>query len=322
MRISVLIATYNRAALLDECLEHLSRQPFAGGDEIIVVDNGSSDATPAVLERRHHSFGIPLRHLDEWRPGKSVALARAVAVANGDVLVFIDDDVNVDAKWLDAMREAMADRDVALAGGRVVPRWERRPPWWLKLHEGSGRLAAPLALLDYGSEMLSLGPRTALGANMAVRHDVIRSVGGFATHLGKLRGTLLSGEDHELCQRVQAAGFTAIYLPSAVVHHWVPANRARLTYCLRWFFWSGITNAAIDANGVGREQVVLGIPRYLIRRSVAALAAAPFLALAGKTTHAIDRAIDLAFAVGYAASRWGLVRIAPTPAASPAGQPA
>src|SRR5438445_582224 len=87
-----------------------------------------------------------------------------------------------------------------------------------------GPLASPLALLDYGSSTVDLGARTVIGANMAVRRSVFVQVGGFAPHLGKLRGTLLSGEDRELCRRVQAAGFRAVYCPAAGVRHWVPAD--------------------------------------------------------------------------------------------------
>jgi glycosyltransferase involved in cell wall biosynthesis len=322
MRASVIIATFNRASLLDECLDHLNRQSFEDGDEVIVVDNGSTDATASVLARHRATFAVPLRHLEEPRPGKSIAVARALAVARGDVLVFTDDDVNVDPGWLAEIRRAMASGDVALVGGPVAPRWERPAPRWLEVHSGSGRLAAPLALLDYGAEVFPLGPRTVLGANMAIRHDVIRRVGGFAAHLGKLRGTLLSGEDHDLCRRVQDAGFTALYLPSAGVRHWVPASRVRLWYCLKWFFWSGITHATLDDQDGRHDAAVLGVPRYLIRRSLNALAAGPALMLTGRGAQAIERAIDLAFAAGYAARRWGLVRVSPSPAAEPTGQAA
>ena len=47
--ISVIIATFNRDALLDECLRHLERQHFLPGDEILIVDNGCTDLTPSVI---------------------------------------------------------------------------------------------------------------------------------------------------------------------------------------------------------------------------------------------------------------------------------
>src|SRR5437870_633079 len=120
----------------------------------------------------------------------------------------------------------MADESVAAVGGPVAPRWEHLAPRWLRFDDrGYGRLGAPLALLNYGDKREQLGRRTLLGANLAVRREVIQHVGGFAPHLGKIRGTLRSGEDHELCRRIQAAGFQAIYDPTVLVHHFVPVHR-------------------------------------------------------------------------------------------------
>ena len=59
--ISVVIATYNRATLLEAALERLCRQPFAPGDEVIVVDNGSTDATADVIARASARATFPLR---------------------------------------------------------------------------------------------------------------------------------------------------------------------------------------------------------------------------------------------------------------------
>jgi len=278
MTISVVIATYNRAAFLNECLAHLRAQRFEPGDEIVVVDNGSTDTTAAVITRHQQQFPVPVRHLVEASPGKSRALTTALEVASGEVLAFTDDDVDVDGEWLAAIRSAMADPSLALAGGPVEPRWERPAPRWLRLAGdggGYGPLAAPLALLDYGRGPSPLGPRTVLGANLAVRRDVIARVGGFAAHLGKLRGTLLSGEDHELCRRVDAAGFRTGYVPSARVRHWVPASRMTLAYFLEWFYWSGITNAALDEEEPAPRRSLFGLPAYLVRRLLTAVLAAP-----------------------------------------------
>jgi GT2 family glycosyltransferase len=303
MRISVLIATFNRAALLDDCLEHVGRQKFERGDEVIVVDNGSTDATGDVIRRHARRFPVPLRTMVELKPGKSGAIARGLSTASGDVFAFTDDDVAVGESWLDALRAAMTD-EVALVGGRVLPRWERRPPRWLTGPALTGRLAAPLAIADYGSTPGVLGPRTAMGGNMAVRREVVVRLGGFDENLGSVRGTLMTGEDHEFSLRVQAAGFRAIYQPSAVVFHRIPASRMRVAFFLRWFFWSGIANATIDALSQSRPRRIFGVPRYLFRRFAFAVAAAPALALSGRLSDAVDRAADAAFAAGYAARCW------------------
>jgi len=315
MTVSVVIATFNRAALLAECLEHLSRQPFADGDEVIVVDNASTDETARVIEAARAAFIVPLHHLDEPAPGKSRAIARAMTIASGDVLAFTDDDVNVEAGWLAAVRAVMRDDDVALVGGPVLPRWEAPPPRWLRGAHGlrrsaslSGerydRLASPLALLHYGSSPIDLGPRTVLGANMAVRRSAFLQIGGFAPHLGKLRGTLLSGEDRELCRLVQAGGMRAVYAPDARVQHFVPADRMRIAYYMSWFFWSGITMATLDREqGVG-GRTILGVPLYLIKRASFGALRAAGAALIGNLAAAVDRALDVAFAAGYARRAW------------------
>ena len=306
MTISVIIATHNRRNLLRECLAHLGVQSYRPGDEVIVVNNGSTDDSRNVIADHARTFPVPLRYLEENEPGKSHAVAAALRVATGDVLAFTDDDVNVDRLWLDAIRRAMTDPAITLIGGPVAPRWERRAPAWLRgAVDGYGTLTAPLALLNFGPDVVELGPRTVLGANLAVRREVFVSVGGFAHHLGKLRGTLLTGEDRELCRRVQAAGFRAVYCPDMRVRHWVPAGRTRIRYYLSWFFWSGIANAAIDAEQPRSGRSLLGIPLYLLKRGAAAAVGVVTAAVVGNATGALERAIDIAFAAGYATGRWG-----------------
>ncbi|HUR33038.1 MAG TPA: glycosyltransferase [Vicinamibacterales bacterium] len=308
---SVIIATFNRAGLLDECLAHLARQAFATGDEVIVADNGSTDHTAAIVARHLLDFPVALTRIVVDTPGKSHAVAAALRIARGEIVMFTDDDVNVGAGWMKHLRQAFSDAGTGLAGGPVEPRWQAPAPAWLRVAQQQ-RLGAPLGLLDYGTRESRLGPRTLLGANLAVRHAVLRQLGGYATHLGKLRGTLLSGEDHELCQRVQAAGFDARYVPEARVTHWVPTERMRLGYFVRWFYWSGITQAAMEASAPCAR--LLGIPRHLVRQFAGGLVAGFAQAARGQTAAAVDRALDSAFAAGYAAFRWGLTPALPAPA--------
>jgi GT2 family glycosyltransferase len=306
MNISIVIATYNRGSLLSECLRHLADQPFEPDDDVVVVDNGSTDDTPRVIEAMRQRFPVRLRHLTESRPGKSHAVATAIEAADGDVLAFTDDDVTVDPLWLAAIRRIMHNTSAALVGGPVLPRWEAAPPSWLRFDAVEyGRLAAPLGLLNYGSDAIELGPRAVLGANMAVRRAPINKVGGFARHLGKFRGTLLSGEDQELCQRVQAAGYKAMYCPELRVTHWVPVERMCASYSMSWFFWSGITHATLDATPPGAASAHV-VPPHFFKRAVVSGVRGMYAAVRGDSAQLMEGAADVAFVAGYAAQRWGV----------------
>lgn len=309
MRISIVVATYNRARLLRDCLDQLRRQSYEPGDEVIVVDNASTDNTAAVIAAAADGFPVPLRYLRETTPGKTPAMNAGIAAAHGDVLALTDDDIVVADDWLATARRLFSDATLSLAGGRVEPRWETAVPAWLQLERNGRytRLASPLALLHYGPEQ-ELGRRTAVGGNLVVRREVLDAVGGFAGHLGRIRGTLMCGEDHEFCLRVVSAGHRAIYVPELVVRHWVPAERMRLRYYLRWFFWSGVTNATLDAITPVTGPQMAGVPLYLWRRLLVKPLSAVIRLVGGRVPEAASELMDAAFAAGYvwqrARSRW------------------
>ncbi len=247
-------------------------------------------------------FPVPVHHRYDPSPGKAPALNAAIAIAQGDVLALTDDDVLVNEDWIATIRRLFSDPSMALIGGRVDPRWQRPAPKWLEFEQNGryGLMSSPLALLHYG-EAQDLGARTAVGANMAVRRSVFEALGGFAPHLGKRRGTLLGGEDHDLSQRAVSAGYRCEYRPELRVQHWVPAERTRLRYFLRWFFWSGITNAVIEGASVSAAAAgpAPPSPLYLLRQFLAGAIAAPFQAMSGRGGAAARQAMDAAFALGY-----------------------
>ena len=308
LSISVVIATHNRASLLAATLDRLRTQAFAPGDEVIVVDNASTDATAEVLARAAERFPVPFDRRYDRSPGKAPALNAAIATARGDVLALTDDDVLVGDDWIANIRRLFDDPTVALVGGRVDPHWQRAAPAWLQVEDEGryGTMSSPLALLHYG-EAQNLGQRTAVGANMAIRRLVFQSLGGFAPNLGKRRGTLLGGEDHDLCQRAVNAGYHCEYRPELRVQHWVPAERTRLRYFLRWFFWSGITHAVMEGtDSAGRTtEHAPASPLHWLRRFVVGTATVPLQALLGRASAAAAQAMDAAYALGYLAVRVG-----------------
>ncbi len=304
--VSVIIATHNRRQLLAETLDALALQDWPpDGFEVLVVDNASTDGTSDAVAAVAAARPLPtVRLLHEERPGKSHAVNRAVAAARGAILACTDDDVRPDPGWVRAIAEAMEETGADFVVGRIRPRWETAPPAWI-----SPRLYGVLAVPDNGPDRFEI--RTGLnehampiGANMAVRADVVGRIGGWRADLGKLRDTLRSGEDHEFYLRMLAAGMRGIYEPRASVAHFVPAERLRRAYFLRWLHDNGRVVSAIEREFPTTSRYVLGVPRYLWRQAAGELAR---LGRPGRGRRDADRFASLtrlSWFLGYLRGAW------------------
>ncbi len=93
MKFSVVIATRDRAAFLTRALDSLGAQVGAPDFEVVVVDNGSSDATPEVVATHAARGAFALRRIFVAEPNRGAARNAGVAESNGSILVFVDDDV-------------------------------------------------------------------------------------------------------------------------------------------------------------------------------------------------------------------------------------
>ncbi len=303
--VSVVIATFNRAARLKRTLEALRCQRYMPDDEVIVVDNGSSDETASVIQMASRDYPVPLRRLTEPVRGKGPALARGVAAARGSILALTDDDVVVARDWVATIRQVFRHPSAALVGGRVDPDWECPPPRWLHVDpdEQYGMMTSPLALQHYGADQ-ELGPRTAVGANVAIRRDVLDALGGFRVELARRTGTLFGLEDQDLCSRARQAGYLCVYRSAIRVRHWVPADRLRLSYFARWFFWSGYGNALLGRDDpVGPDGQRQPMSWYFARRVPLAAAMALASSARGRLPEAAEMAMEAAYALGYVAQR-------------------
>jgi glycosyltransferase involved in cell wall biosynthesis len=190
--------------------------------ELIVVDNGPSDATREVVARHASDRSdIPVRYCAEPRRGHAHARNRGVAMAGGEFLLFADDDVIVEDGWADALVAVFADPATAAAGGRILPRWSSAPPPWVR------RPHADLATLpDYGTEYRLMGGwELPVGANAAIRKAVLDEIGlTFDTNLGH-RGKMSFGfEEFDLFTRILER-YSIAYVPEALVHHRVAGER-------------------------------------------------------------------------------------------------
>jgi glycosyltransferase involved in cell wall biosynthesis len=324
---SVLIATFNRSALLDETLAFLATMRTAPGLswEVLIVDNNSSDDTRGVVERHQQTFPVPLRYLFEPNQGRSSALNAGIAAARGRVLAFTDDDVRVADGWLDAAHRVLTrgEAGVGYVGGPVRPIWGAEPPAWLDLTRGD--LWGTIAIQDHGSAEIGyeVAGKVPLGANMAVLREVCERAGGFRADLGRANGRFVLGQEvPEWLLRVRGAGFTGVYAPAMEVHHHVPAGRLTKTYFRRWWTGKGVSRAMLERMqpvtdlGLDLRTVphVLGVPRYMYGSLLRDLWSILAERLRGNVAAAFRHEMMVMFFGGYFLTRWNERRAGVSPA--------
>lgn len=266
--ISVVVCTYNRAALLEKALRSLFAQNAEpSAFEIVVIDNNSADNTAQVVESLKAESPVPLRYFRESRQGNAYARNAGVEQSAGAIVAYMDDDVSADQDWVHLIREAFAQEpELDFVGGRVLPVWESEPPAWLTVEHW-----APLALLDYGPEPLEIEgqtPRGLITANIAIRREVFAEVGGFLTSLQRVKGGIGSMEDHEFLMRMCRAGKRGKYLPDLIMRGWIDPERVTKEYHRRWHTGHGHFYAVMNDPEWERSSFRLfGVPGHLYRET-------------------------------------------------------
>lgn len=237
MKTSVILCTLNRHAYLKRVLETLacSVVPDLVDWEVVVVDNGSNDQTPAVAKEFAARFPDRFRYVLEEKRGKSNALNTGIRESRGDVLAFVDDDVTVKPDWLWNLTRALNDGCWAGTSGRTLLGEPFSPPRWMAM-SGPYRLDFVVTpLFDAGDQPCELDTPP-YGANMAYRKEMFEKYGDFRTDLGPRPGNEIRNEDTEFGRRLLAAGERLGYEPTAVVYHPAPGNRVQKDYFLQWFY--------------------------------------------------------------------------------------
>jgi glycosyltransferase involved in cell wall biosynthesis len=270
VKITVILCTYNRCQRLSKALQSVatSRLSESVAWEVLVVDNNSSDRTPDVVKEFAGRYSGRFRYLFEPQPGKSYALNAGIRDAAGEILAFMDDDVVVEATWLENLTKPFRDGDWMGTGGRILPDWTREPPRWLQL---VGRYAlAPLAVFDLGPTAGQLD-EPPFGTNMAFRKGMFAKYGGFRTDLGPHPTSQIRSEDTEFGRRLLAGGERLWYEPSAVVYHPVAEERLEKKYFLAWWFDKG--RADIREFGISPDATyyVARVPLYMFRNLASGL---------------------------------------------------
>lgn len=200
--VSVVIPTHDHGELLPDALTSLAQQTEPPSFEVVVVDDGSTDDTAAVLERwRDRNPGFPVQVISQPNAGVNAARNRGIDVARGEIVVLLDADERAPANHLGRIRDHLAHApELAGVGGpaRGVDTHHLRTCERCALGD-----AVVVADPDGMADRL-------LGGNMAVRRSLFAEVGLFDADL--------SGRGDEI-EWFARAGRRFRYDPTLVVHH-------------------------------------------------------------------------------------------------------
>jgi glycosyltransferase involved in cell wall biosynthesis len=245
-KISAVLCTHNRADRLRDALQSLRRQTLPpDAFEIIVVDNRSTDSTPALV-RDLQSSAPNLRYVREEELGLNPARNRGWQSATAPYVAYLDDDAVAAPEWLEALVAAFETvrPTPAAVGGRIDPIWESpRPPWL------SDSLLDMYSVCDYsptGTFLKDvLHQRNLVGANIAFSRSALERVGGFTRGLDRIGTNLLSGGELLVQLQLEDLGLPIYYEPRAAVGHLVPAARVSKHWLRSRCYWGGISDALI-----------------------------------------------------------------------------
>ncbi len=262
--ITIAVCTYNRSEELPALFGDLRRELNGASDvEILVVDNACTDNTSSVVEEV--GGGLPVRVVCEPRRGIAHARNCALAEARGDMIIFFDDDVRLDAGVLQAYRDAFARAEVLGGGGPIRATWPAEVPAWIG-DRSNPPFPGVTVHYDLGASdrLISTDDPVPLSGNFAFRLAQARTI-GFRVDLGHVgRDRTIGGEDIDFSRRFIQKYGRVTYIARAGVTHPVRPTHVRLANALRYVYRGGMAEAvysppAAGGRGIGR------VPLWVIR---------------------------------------------------------
>jgi len=258
MKTAIIIPTYNRSLSVERLLSNLSQCDFPPKVEITVVENGSRGDTEAVCNS--NTVGNRVRYLHSQIPGRSVALNFAIEQSEADFFIFFDDDITVPPSMVKTYVDAAQRYGQGhFFGGPLVAETEASCPSYLLRYLPAS--AKGRSLYDQETEIEASRFDFFFGGNWgAFRRDLIK-VGLCDENLGAAPGKYSpAGDEVELQQRLVAAGMRPIYLPGAVIHHFVDKECYTPEWVSHVHLRYGLTDFIIARKTGKRGREILGVP--------------------------------------------------------------
>lgn len=239
MRLSVIVCTYNPdPKTIGDCMASIRSALESVSDaEVIVVDNNSKVPAKETLTSQGIHFA-DCRFVRELEQGLTPARIRGIREAEGDLIVFVDDDNFVRADFfLNGMKLAEGHPFVGAFSGQVELVFEKEPPEWSKPYHGL--LVRRRFERDVWSNLPNLDETMPCGAGLFVRRRVaehyvrLHEDGKRGIQLDRKGASLFSGGDNDLAACACDVGLGVGLFHELMLDHYIPASRLEKDYLLR-----------------------------------------------------------------------------------------
>jgi len=237
--LSVVMCAYTEQRWDDmvAAVRSVQRQSVAPREVILVIDHN-----PALFDRARAAFPNVVVIENRQPRGLSGARNSGVAVAQGAVIAFLDEDALAAPDWLEQLSAHYTDPQVMGVGGAIEPMWIGGRPGWFPeefdwvvgcTYRGMPQTATPV--------------RNLIGCNMSLRREVVVAVSGFRSGIGRIGTHPVGCEETELCIRARQRWPKGLFLyePRARVRHRVPAQRGTWAYFRARCYAEGLSKALV-----------------------------------------------------------------------------
>jgi len=223
--VTIVIANFNGENFLEDCLDSVFASTFTNY-ELIIVDDGSTDSSLKIIDK----YKLKDKRIDLIKNDKNLGAAasrnKAIKVAHGEIVVFLDNDTVTDKHWiefiLDTFHESknvgavqalildFKNRDsIQMAGGKLIP----ETAWLVPFNQWQSYKKI--------NKNLKVREIVAISAALAVKREVLEKVGGFDEK------EAVTTEDLDFCWRIWLSGYKILLSPKALVYHYTRSVEER-----------------------------------------------------------------------------------------------
>lgn len=233
---SVVLTRYNEPNdLILPCLENLALQKNISL-KVLFLDQKRDDFMKNYLRKLSNKR---INFIYKNIPAKSLSYARNVGInlVKENIVLFIDSDAIPNHDWAYNLFKSFEINDVAISGGKSKPLWLKSPSWYHK----SNMVSDVYSLIDLGDRDMKT-PRI-VGVNFGIKKSLLKKEAFFDESLGRRPGSLLGGEESDLCKRAIKRKLSVYYVHSAMVKHQIQKDRMSIMWLIRRFYYGGIGKA-------------------------------------------------------------------------------